>query len=174
MVGEMSRDIVTSGTLDRPAVMGKLPAHGDFITRGLDHRLRDRLDRWLSAWVNLAREQLGEAFEPAWCAAAPWLFEGAQAHAVLMPSMDAAGRLFPVLALADAGCATQAIYDHVIAAIEQGLDGDGLIARLEAIAPVAPDEARSEGRWFLPDGAQQILPPPGAAPGWDEAKEVFG
>jgi type VI secretion system ImpM family protein len=177
MVGEVSRDIVTPRALDRPAVMGKLPAHGDFIARGLDHALRERIDRWLSGWLTLARARLGDDFESAFCAAAPWLFEGVGAHAVLIPSVDGAGRLFPLIALTDPAYPTQAIYDQLIEAIELGLSGDKLITRLAAIAPQPAGSARrgsnAAGCWFLPEGAEQLLPPPDEAEGWAEVREVF-
>ena len=44
----------TAGTLAatlRPAaawLFGKIPAHGDFISRGLDHATHELLDDWLS------------------------------------------------------------------------------------------------------------------------------
>ena len=88
MVGAMSADLVIADHLALPAIIGKLPGHGDFIARGVDIRARERLDQWLSEWVDLGRTRLSEGFEDAYREAPPWIFEGASVQAVLMPSAD--------------------------------------------------------------------------------------
>jgi type VI secretion system ImpM family protein len=77
-------------------LFGKLPAHGDFVVRGLEADARAVLDDWLSASLVDAREALGTAFEDRYDRAPPWRFLGSRAGA-LAPSQDAAGRRYPVL-----------------------------------------------------------------------------
>ena len=45
-------------------LFGKMPAHGDFVSRGLGPTMRDRLDLWLSAEMDVARAEFGDEFEP--------------------------------------------------------------------------------------------------------------
>ncbi|MEM8725041.1 MAG: type VI secretion system-associated protein TagF, partial [Pseudomonadota bacterium] len=164
----MSADAVIRGAIDCPAIIGKLPAHGDFIARGVEYSVREPLDRWMSGWIELSRERLGDGFTEAYETAAPWLFEGTHTNAVLMPSVDAVGRIYPMLAVCDAACRTQVIYDTLIAALEQGMKGDALRDALtEAAAQTEESEpGDGSGDWFLPEGAEKVLPSPSEAPGW--------
>lgn len=171
MVGAVSADIVTQDAIEPPALLGKLPAHGDFIARGIAHSARAPLDGWMSAWIELARERLEEQFEDAYFSAAPWLFEGQRHNAVLMPSLDSIGRLFPILALASSECRTQGVYDTLIAAIETGQSGDDLRSSLADLPPEGGQASDAQGEWFLPDGADQVLPSPSDAAGWSDVRE---
>ncbi|MEM7666114.1 MAG: type VI secretion system-associated protein TagF [Pseudomonadota bacterium] len=169
----MSADAVTRSAIDCPAIIGKLPAHGDFIARGVEYSAREPLDRWMSNWVELARERLGDAFTEAYETAAPWLFEGARINAVLMPSIDAVGRIYPVLAVCDVACRTQAIYDTLVAALEQGMKGDALRDALAEASAGAAKPSEASADWFLPEGAEKVLPAPSDAPGWSAIREYF-
>lgn len=100
-------------------LFGKLPSHGDFVARGLAAMDRDALDRWLSAGLKDARAAFGPDFDALYDHAPAWRFaamegEGDKAVAgVLAPSIDRAGRRYPlylVLAGIDAG--------HVVPAAE--------------------------------------------------------
>ena len=44
-------------------LFGKLPALGDFVSRGLDMSARDRLDGWLSAEMQDGRTRWGDDFD---------------------------------------------------------------------------------------------------------------
>lgn len=98
----------------RPFLFGKLPQHGDFVSRGLDPAAREAWDSWLSREIAAAREALGD-FEdlygsaPAWCfVIAPGRLGSHWQAGALTPSMDSVGRLFPAVlgaALADADAA---------------------------------------------------------------------
>lgn len=173
MVGSMSPDAVTRSAIDYPAIIGKLPAHGDFIARGVEYSAREPLDRWMSNWVELAREKLGDAFNEAYETAAPWLFEGARSNAVLMPSVDAVGRIYPVLAVCDASCRTQVIYDTLIAALEKGMKGDALRDALTEAGADAAEASEASSDWFLPEGAEKVLPTPSDASGWYVIREYL-
>lgn len=167
----MPPDPVIAPQLVYPALFGKFPAHGDFVVRSIGAGLTDRLDLWLSNWLALGREAAAQDFETVYAGAAPWLWAGPRATAVLMPSIDSVGRKFPVLVLCQSGCVLQQIYDLTIAALSQGWSGDRLHRSLALLERgTAPDV---EGGWFLPDGAEQSLPLPSEATGWDEVRRVF-
>ena len=89
-----------------PAAMlfGKMPAHGDFVSRGLQAAERDALDLWFSSELAAARDAMGDDFDAAYDVAPPWLYAGpADPKCVtwwalaMAPSIDAAGRRFPLL-----------------------------------------------------------------------------
>ncbi len=88
-------------TAPRPLLFGKLPRHGDFVSRGLDDAARTRLDLWLSEAIEEARSRLGPSFEPAHDGAPVWRFMSGRLEwgapwtaGALAPSMDSAGRRF--------------------------------------------------------------------------------
>lgn len=82
---------------------GKIPSHGDFITRSLSRRFLDRWDDWLQNCIAESKAQLGEKWldvyltSPIWrfalmqgiCGPEPWA-------GILMPSVDRVGRYFPL------------------------------------------------------------------------------
>jgi type VI secretion system protein ImpM len=158
--------------LDHPAIFGKLPGHGDFISRGFSGARRDAIDLWLSDWLAAAQDQCGPAFVDEYEVAAPWLFEGSHATAVLMPSMDAVGRRFPLLVISAADRTTQAIYDAMVDALAEGQGADDLRGALAALAAVTPAGDRSL-RWFLPEGADPRLPMPDSVASWHAVEGCF-
>ena len=90
----------------RAFLFGKLPAHGDFVARGLTAEEEAAWDGWASAGLQRARDVLGDDFEDAHDSAPPWRFIGVHADAwrvgSLACSVDSAGRRFVlVLGLAD-------------------------------------------------------------------------
>src|ERR687890_132230 len=89
-----------------PGVFGKLPARADFLSRGLPASFADPWHAWVVRGLAAARQELAERFESAYMAAPVWRFVlppgacgPALAAGVVLPSVDAVGRLFP-LALA--------------------------------------------------------------------------
>lgn len=93
----MSASVVRSG------VFGKLPARADFVARGLPASFTDPWHAWLVGGLAAARQELAAAFEQAYMTAPVWRFvlpPGAcgptPAAGVLLPSIDAVGRLFPL------------------------------------------------------------------------------
>ena len=115
---------------------GKLPAHGDFVSRGLAPDERDLVDGWLAASLASARDALGAGFEAAFDAAPPWRFawrDGARWTAgALAPSADAVGRRYPILIgrrdllATDVHAGTAALDQLLYAAIAEGWDADRL------------------------------------------------
>lgn len=82
---------------------GKVPAHGDFVRRGLPSSFVAPWDSWLAAGIATARGQLGAQWEGAWDSAPAWRFAlppgacGPDAVAgVMLPSQDQVGRRFPI------------------------------------------------------------------------------
>lgn len=145
---------------------GKVPMAGDFISVGLPAALTEPLHAWLVAGLSAARDRLGERFEPAFLTAPAWRFlfpaglAGPLAAAgVLLPSVDGAGRLFPLLlarcwdgpgawaSLADPGW-FDALEDQGRLALEADvtLDGwkDGVAALPDPLPPVVAGWQRWE------------------------------
>ena len=84
-------------------LFGKLPALGDFISRGIDFTFRDLLDHWLTAELEAARAHFGEEFEQRYLTAPAWCFidcdpQGQWCGGAMCASVDAPGRKFPVIA----------------------------------------------------------------------------
>ncbi len=142
---------------------GKLPAHGDFVCRGLDGEARDALDHWLSADLQAAREVIGDTFETIYDEAPPWRFrwqdgEGWTAGA-MAPSMDKVGRRYPVL-IGQSGLdegetlmVAAASEDRIYTAFAEGWTADRLAE--EAASPAVaesvdlPPSPPPEGWWTL-------------------------
>lgn len=95
------------------AVFGKLPVLGDFLDRGLAREVSDRWHGWLVEGLAAARAVLGAGFERAYMAAPVWrlvvpaaALGGTGLAGVLLPSVDSAGRLFPLTLAAPLGDAS--------------------------------------------------------------------
>ncbi|UYY57207.1 type VI secretion system-associated protein TagF [Sphingomonas sp. S2-65] len=157
---------MSGGAVMRVRLFGKLPAHGDFVARGLAAEERDTLDRWLSDGMTQARARLGAKFEERWDRAPPWRFAGSDMAGVLAPSVDAAGRRYPIyLALAEGVAGTAERCEELIyAAFAQRWDADRL-AEAAAELPAAGEEAMAEPAWWT-IGGEGFAPAtcPGARP----------
>jgi type VI secretion system protein ImpM len=142
-------------------LFGKLPAHGDFVARGLSPERRARLDAWLSAEMDRARADHGEAFEARYDAAPPWRYAGGGAGAVICPSVDSVGRRFPLVAGVEAGdetraqAAAAACEAAIFGAFAQGMDADELWHALSGTRLQAGDPPRRAGWWV--DGAEAFV-----------------
>jgi len=84
-------------------VFGKLPAHGDFVQRGLPNTFVAVWDEWLQRAVYGSREIVGEQWLDYYLTSAIWRFalspgviDGKVWAGVLVPSVDSVGRYFPV------------------------------------------------------------------------------
>ena len=87
----------------RPGYFGKMPARGDFLSGGLPRDFTDPWDDWIQTSLGQSRQQLGEQWldvyltSPLWCFALGPSQCGSLGWAgVLMPSVDAVGRYFPL------------------------------------------------------------------------------
>ena len=86
-----------------PGWYGKIPATGDFITRRLPPAFSEPWDRWLQQVMDGSRERLGAHWRESYLSMPAWRFllspgmVTPNAWAGLMlPSVDAAGRHFPL------------------------------------------------------------------------------
>lgn len=150
----------------RAALFGKLPAHGDFVSRALDEAAVTAWDAFFAKGVAEAREALGDDFEAAHDAAPPWRFvQGPGAFGAgwragaWAPSMDRAGRRFVIALLAE-GAASEAVAEAMEAAIydgfEAGENADDLLNRAEAAIEAAASAAAPAprtSRWWTLGGA---------------------
>jgi type VI secretion system protein ImpM len=86
-------------------LFGKLPAHGDFVSRGTPDAMHRRADETIAEALAIAEYRWAEAWDalyaesPVWrFAAAPGVFEDAWVTGVFVPSIDSVGRRFPLVA----------------------------------------------------------------------------
>ena len=143
-------------------LFGKLPAHGDFVARGLEPDARDALDDWLSGEMAAARATFEAEFERRYDSAMPWRFavedEAGWIAGALAASADSAGRRFPMLVASVAP--TPAAVSNLAAACEQaigeafrsGWTADQLHAHLLALAVEEGDEQPESGWWSADAG----------------------
>ncbi len=127
-------------------VFGKLPAHGDFVARGMDGATRGMLDDWLSGALVSARARYPGDFADRFDAAQPWLAAGDGVSGALAASQDAAGRRYPILLLTDG-------IDHDPAACEELLRSAIVEGwEVDRLAQVAGAPHGSVTRWTGGDG----------------------
>ncbi len=141
---------------------GKIPARGDFVRSGLPRGFIDAWDIWLQGMMADSRVLLAESWLPAWMEAPVWRFYLAAgvcgpgaAFGVFMPSIDRAGRHFPLTLASVASDAAQALpacLDWLgqaeaagIDAVADDMEPDRLAARLRQPAMAGP-------HWHKPDG----------------------
>lgn len=82
---------------------GKLPARGDFVRLGLPRDFTDRWDEWLAGVMTASRAHMGDDWLPAFLESPVWRFilpaglcGGRAALGLMLPSVDRAGRYFPL------------------------------------------------------------------------------
>lgn len=83
-------------------IYGKLPAHGDFISRNLPAAFLNNLDDWLQGFIAASQEQLTEDWLDIYLTSPVWRFvfsrgcvDGNCWAGVMIPSVDSVGRYFP-------------------------------------------------------------------------------
>lgn len=163
-----------------PAILagfyGKLPARGDFVRFGLPRDFTDPWDAWLQSVVAGSRAQMGEDWLPAFLESPVWRFAlpaglcGASAALGLMlPSVDRAGRYFPLsfAALVPLGpdtagqpAATAWLDQCEMAgrdALEQDIGPDQLSAMLDPPDLPGPAATLSQSLWWTA-GAPRVPP----------------
>lgn len=143
-------------------LFGKLPAHGDFVWRGLEAEAKDVLDSWLSEEMTAARAEFVQDFESRYDRAPPWRFavedEAGWIAGALAPSADAAGRRFPILVarVAEAPEAAKELAATCEAAIFEGFaqrwSADQLYGRLANLSPLAAENQapKPDSGWWTP------------------------
>lgn len=161
-----------------PFLFGKLPSHGDFVSRGLAATQRDRLDAWLSAGLAEANRRFGVDFDDLYDRAPPWRFlapdpDSGMAGALAL-SIDQAGRRYPIY-LGVEGLAVNALEgaglwceEALYRAIAERWDTDSLLRHAAGFvaAPVPAVSLPASPRWwsdgnagFAPGAAEGLHPP---------------
>lgn len=153
-------------------VFGKLPAHGDFVRRGLPQSFIGPWDAWLQAGIGVARGTLGSDFDLRWAATPAWRFflpagvcGQAAVAGLLLPSADAVGRPFPLTlaTLLTDGQAPpgptwfDAVERAAVAARDSAELVDVLVATLPPVMPLPPGALLGLG-WWTRDGRAWRLP----------------
>jgi len=92
-----------SDLTNTPGLHGKVPSHGDFVTRRLARSFLDDWDAWLQQAIAASKADLGDQWLDVYLTSPIWSFVlgpgicGSDAWAgVLMPSVDRVGRYFPL------------------------------------------------------------------------------
>jgi len=155
---------------------GKIPGTGDFIARRVPAFFSEPWDLWLQGAIEGSKERLGASWRDGFLSMPAWRFVlgpgviGGNAWAGLMvPSVDAVGRYFPLTV----ACALPpASLDVVATLLGAGRWFDEIEAiALEAIAPKADAAAidaqfarqRFEARWLsVPEASDATMPFRGA------------
>lgn len=137
-------------------MIGKLPGHGDFVARGVGSGERQQIDEWLAASMAAAREELGGKFEAAFDIAPPWRFAWRDTRwtaGALVPSIDSAGRRFPLLvAVADLAeeevrPAAEICENAASEAIAKGWSADELLQAINTSDIASEDSPVHAGWW---------------------------
>lgn len=139
-------------------LFGKLPAHGDFVSRGLSADARDTLDQWLAASMSATRERLGdEMFADRFDTAPPWRCvvptDAGVLAGALAPSVDAVGRRYPIyLARSDAADGAEAMAEACEAllydALAEAWDADALANAAASIVVETDADGTCDARWW--------------------------
>jgi type VI secretion system protein ImpM len=139
---------------------GKIPSHGDFVSRGLPADLVAAWDKWLQACIHASQRQLGDQWlthyltSPVWrFAISPGILGTEGLGGVMMPSVDRVGRYFPLMVAAtgsppllDWFHKQASWYDEIEALARASLENGFRLDRFDAAAepgvmPIAPDSA---------------------------------
>ncbi len=145
-------------------IFGKLPAHGDFIARGLTDAQVARLDDYLSA--SLSDAAMLEDFDALYPITPAWRFiidlDGQVMCGVIAPSIDKVGRQYPVMAgvAADGGSVAlmiDACEANLYNAFSAGQTADELFTTLSTFPRASDSDAIPDTGWFLEDEEKFIV-----------------
>lgn len=157
----------------RQGFFGKLPGHGDFVRAGLPEEVVAAWDGWVRAGLAESRAMLGEAWRDAFLEAPVWRFRfapgllaGPGVAGVMAPSVDRAGRYFPLMlgaamAAPPAPAEAAAWFDALAAAVTDAVCDDWPRERLvEAVAAAGmPQDAPVQaGAILATEGAPRVAP----------------
>jgi len=137
----VSLDALTTAA-EAPGFYGKLPARGDFIGRRLARSFTEAWDAWLQQAILASRAALGASWLDLYLVSPLWRFALAAGACgpdpvagVMMPSVDAVGRYFPLMLgrqlaagsdpaafLPSAGAWYAALEERALAALVDGFD----------------------------------------------------
>jgi type VI secretion system protein ImpM len=142
-----------AGAAGAVGFFGKLPARGDFVRRGLPQEFVDVWDAWLAAGIAESRGQLAAEWLPCFIEAPVWRFAlapgiaGGGIAGLFLPSIDRAGRYFPLTLAAPAAQAPfllaepdwfAALATAGIAALAEDVAFEAFEAAVAALPPPPP------------------------------------
>ena len=145
----------------RVGLFGKLPDRGDFVRRDLPNSFVDAWDTWLQHGMAASRAALGEGWLDAWLCAPVWRFAlpagmfGSDGWTgVMMPSVDRAGRYFPLTLAAAvpagvpapallAGSWIDAVESVALSALNEGCNYDDFAGAVAGLPPFPPLRAEN-------------------------------
>lgn len=156
---------------------GKLPSHGDFLSRRLPRQFIEPWDQWLQGGLAASREQLGRQWldtflvSPIWqFALSPGLCGGEAWAGVMMPSVDKVGRYFPLTLAAkidqyrltglfEPGCGWfEALSRLALSTLDYDFDLQAFDERLEStrLDDFLAAEAASSGEQAMASGSARL------------------
>ncbi len=158
----------------RQGFFGKLPGHGDFIRAGLPEEVVAAWDGWVREGLAESRIALAEAWLPAFLEAPVWRFRFAPGTlcamglaGVMAPSVDRAGRYFPLMLGAamertpepgEAPSWFDALAAAAADAVHEGWSRDRLLDAVDAAGAPAGAFAEHLGVTFETEGAPRVAP----------------
>lgn len=157
----------------RQGWFGKLPGHGDFVRSALPEDTVAAWDGWVRAGLAASRAALGERWLDAWLEAPVWRFRLAPGlcgtlglAGVMAPSVDRAGRYFPLMlgAAMDAPPEPEEAkpwFDALARAATAAVVEDWpqpLLAEALAAAGDPPRGHPHDGATFATEGAPRVAP----------------
>ena len=93
-----------------PGFFGKLPSHGDFVSRRVPPGLLGPWEAWLDAWIGQSRDFFGDTWLETYFSSPIWRFCASAGCCgdqpfcgLLIPSLDRLGRFYPVSILTPLG-----------------------------------------------------------------------
>ena len=134
-------------------IYGKLPAHGDFVTRDLPPAFINIWDEWLQRGMLCSQEELGDNWLDIYLTSPIWRFAFSSGvldenswAGIIIPSVDRVGRYFPFTLVAKLPVVSNAFetisvesswYSHLENLALEGLDGhldvDGMYSELQMV-----------------------------------------
>lgn len=145
-------------------LFGKLPAHGDFVARGLSDTQVGRLDDYLTA--SLSDAATLDDFDALYAVAPAWRFvialDDRMFCGVLAPSVDKVGRQFPILVGVKAageqiGVLIDACEAHLYSAFAEGQAADEVFATLEGFPDMPVSSELPTPGWYLEDEDKVVV-----------------
>jgi len=148
-------------------LFGKLPAHGDFVARGMTAAERAWWDERLSIGIARMRALAGAAFDATCEEVPPWRFRlrpGAQTiSGAVAVSIDRSGRRFPVVVARRDAQGAAACEAALRRGLAERLDADAIVATVGA-QPDGEEAPVPAGWWCVDlDGESLLEMDPAAA-----------
>lgn len=161
---------------------GKVPSHGDFVSRRLPEAFLRPWDAWLQSGLQHSRERLGTGWLEVYLCSPLWRFAlaagvcGEQGWAgVMLPSVDRVGRYFPLtVAVASEDVSPRARFEQdgewyaqverlALSTLVEGFTLAAFDSALRALPPPSPQAPVEEGvlaghSMFWTEGSPLLAP----------------